>query len=69
MTLTIQEIKEMNLWSIKDIIKANQDGKFLAVCESGKTYECSFVAEYRAMFFAIPKYENILGYLKNIGTC
>lgn len=56
----------MELWSIKDIIKENQDGKFLAICESGKEYECEFVAKYRAMFFAIPDTEKILGYLKII---
>lgn len=57
----------MNLWSIKDIIKENEDGEFLAVCASGKKYECSFVAEYRAMFFTIPSTEKVLGYVKIIG--
>lgn len=57
----------MELWRINDIIKENQDGEFLAICESGKEYECKFVAKYRSMFFAIPDTENILGYLKIIG--
>lgn len=61
-----QKGKKMNLWSIKEIIKDNKDGDFLAICESGKEYECKFVAKYKAMFFAIPKHENILGYLKII---
>lgn len=56
----------MNLWSIKEIIKDNKDGDFLAICESGKEYKCKFVAKYRTMFFAIPDYENILGYAKII---
>ena len=55
-----------NLYQIKDIIKENKDGKFVAVCESGNTYECSFVAEFRAMFFAMPSTEKILGYGKVI---
>ena len=56
-----------NLYQIKDIIKENKDGKFVAVCESGNVYECSFVAECRAMFFAMPSTEKILGYVKLIG--
>lgn len=56
----------MDLYSIKDIIKENKDGDFLAICESGKVYKCSFVAKYRAMFFAIPSTEKILGYGKLI---
>ena len=59
-----QKGKNIELWSIKDIIKNNEDGDFLAICESGKEYECKFVAKYRAMFFAIPDHENILGYVK-----
>lgn len=55
-----------NLYSIKDIIKENKDGDFVAVCESGKVYECKFVAKYKAMFFCIPDYENVLGYGKLI---
>ena len=57
----------MDLYSIKDIIKENKDGKFLAICESGRAYEASYCAEYRAMFFAIPSTEKILGYGKIIG--
>lgn len=56
-----------NLYSIKDIIKENQDGEFLAICKSGNYYECKFVAKVRAMFFTIPEHENILGYEKIIG--
>lgn len=56
-----------NLYSIKEIIKENKDGDFLAICESGNYYECKFVAEYRAMFFAIPESEKIIGYEKIIG--
>ena len=56
-----------NLYQIKDIIKENKDGDFLAICASGKYYECSFVAEFRAMFFAMPSTEKILGYEKIIG--
>ena len=55
-----------NLYQIKDIIKENNDGDFLAICESGKHYECKFIAEYRTMFFAIPSTEKILGYGKII---
>lgn len=58
-----------NLYSIKDIIKENQDGDFLAICESGNFYPCKFVAKVRAMFFTIPQDEKILGYEKIIGTC
>lgn len=43
-----------DLWSVKDVIKANEDGDFLAVCDNGKEYEASYVSKYRAMFFAIP---------------
>lgn len=56
-----------DLYQIKDIIKEGKNGKFLAVCESGNTYECDFVAEYRTMFFVMPAYENIIGYKKIIG--
>lgn len=56
-----------NLYQIKDIIKENKDGDFLAICESGNYYECKFNAKYRAMFFAIPSTEKILGYTKIIG--
>lgn len=56
-----------NLWDIKDVIKANEDGDFLAVCNNGKEYEASYVSKYRAMFFAIPQDVKILGYLKIIG--
>ena len=56
-----------NLYTIKDIIKENQYGNFLAICESGNYYECKFVAKVRAMFFTIPEHENILGYEKIIG--
>ena len=56
----------MELWSIKDIIKRGENGEFLAICESDKEYECTFVAKYKAMFFAIPSHENILGYVKII---
>ena len=56
-----------NLYQIKDIIKENKDGDFLAICESGNYYECKFVAKFRAMFFAMPESEKILGYTKIIG--
>ena len=56
-----------DLWSMKDIIAENQDGEFLAVCDDGKDYPCSYVAKYRAMFFTIPQEVKILGYLKIIG--
>lgn len=56
----------MELYSIKDIIKENKDGDFLAICESGEVYKCSFVAKYKAMFFAIPSTKKILGYRKLI---
>ena len=56
-----------NLWSIKDVIKANEDGDFLAVCDNGKEYEARYNAKFRAMFFAIPQDVKILGYLKIIG--
>lgn len=56
-----------NLYTIKDIVKENKNGGFLAICESGNAYECSFVAEFRTMFFAIPSTEKILGYTKIIG--
>lgn len=56
-----------DLWTIKDIIAEGEDGEYLAICESGNEYECEYVAKYRAMFFAMPDSENILGYLKNIG--
>ena len=55
-----------NLYQIKDIIKENKDGNFLAICESGNHYECSFVAKYRTMFFCIPSTEKIIGYGKII---
>lgn len=55
-----------NLYQIKDIIKENKNGDFLAICESGNHYECKFVAEYRTMFFTIPSTEKILGYGKII---
>ena len=55
-----------DLYNIKDIIKENKDGDFLAICESGNYYECKFVAKFRAMFFAIPESEKILGYGKII---
>lgn len=45
----------MDLYSIKDIIKENKDGDFLAICESGNVYKCSFVAKYRAMFLRFQK--------------
>lgn len=57
----------MDLYSIKDIIKENRNGDFLAICESGNIYECTFVAKYKAMFFTIPESEKILGYTKIIG--
>lgn len=57
----------MELYSIKDIINENKCGDYLAVCESGKMYECKFVAKYRTMFFTIPDYEKISGYVKPIG--
>ena len=57
----------MELYNIKDIIKENENGDYLAVCESGKMYECKFVARYKAMFFTIPDYEKITGYAKIIG--
>ena len=56
-----------NLYTIKDIIKENKDGEFLAVCDNGKEYEASYNAKYRAMFFAIPSDVNVIGYLKIIG--
>lgn len=55
-----------DLYQIKDIIKENKDGDFLAICESGNYYECKFVAKFRAMFFAMPEVEKILGYTKII---
>ena len=57
----------MELYSIKDIVKENKDGEFLAICESGKEYEARYCAEYRAMFFAIPDSEKIIGYVEIIG--
>lgn len=56
-----------NLYTIKDIIKENKDGEFLAVCDDGKEYEASYNAKYRAMFFSIPSDVSVIGYLKIIG--
>lgn len=61
-----RKIDSVDLWSIKDVIKANQDGEFLAVCDNGKEYEASYNAKYRAMFFTVPQGVEILGYLKII---
>ncbi len=43
-----------DLYTIKDIIRENRDGEFLAICDNGKEYKASYDAKYRAMFFAIP---------------
>lgn len=59
-------MNSVDLWDIKDVIKANQDGVFLAVCDNGKEYEASYNAKFRTMFFAIPQGVEILGYLKII---
>lgn len=58
---------ELNsLRSIKDIIDYGSDGDYLAICKSGKKYDAKYSTKYRAMFFAIPNYEYILGYEKII---
>lgn len=67
MTVVERKIDSVDLWSIKDVIKANEDGEFLAICNNGKEYEASYVSKYRAMFFTIPQDVEILGYLKIIG--
>lgn len=64
---TKEEIEMINFYSIKSIIKENKDGDFLAICESGNSYECKFVAKYKTMFFTIPATEKIVGYVKIIG--
>ena len=56
-----------DLYTIKDIIRENKDGEFLAICDNGKEYEASYNAKYRAMFFAIPSDASVIGYLKIIG--
>lgn len=56
-----------DLYTIKDIIRENSDGEFLAVCDNGKEYKASYNAKYRTMFFAIPSDVSVIGYLKIIG--
>lgn len=58
------EYEKYNLWSIRDVIKAGEDGEFLAVCDDGKNYPCKYNSGHKAIFFAIPSTVNILGYLK-----
>lgn len=57
-----------NLYQLKDVIKeqGDTDGDYLAFCESGNTYDCEYSGKFKAMFFAIPESEKILGYGKII---
>lgn len=57
----------MELWTIKDVIKNNENGKFLAVCDDGNDYICKFIARNRAMISEIPEGVEVLGYLQIIG--
>lgn len=38
-------------------------GRYLAIAKSGKTYHACYNAELGCMFFAIPDYEKIIGYV------
>lgn len=63
---TCEKERINNLWSMKDIVKENKDGDFLAICDDGKEYQCSYFAKSISMFSSIPINVNVLGYLKII---
>lgn len=56
-----------DLYTIKDIIRENRSGEFLAIYDNGKEYKASYNAKYRTMFFTIPSDVGVIGYLKIIG--
>lgn len=59
-----------NLWSFEDIAKHGDDNsKWIAIGSNGKEYAATFTRKYNptgTMFFCIPDYVNILGYLQVI---
>ena len=50
--------------SFEEIKKKNKSGEFIAVCSDGKHYSATYSPKYKTMFFCIPSYVTILGYLK-----
>lgn len=56
--------KKNNLMTLKDVIKENMNGKYLAVCDDGEYYAAEYSAKYKTMFFAINSDKNIIGYFK-----
>lgn len=51
------------LLDISEIRKKNNDGNYIAITESGRKYNATYISKYRVMFFAIPSSETILGYI------
>ena len=41
-----------------------ESGKYIAIGDNGKHYDASYNAELKTMFFCIPSYVNVLGYIK-----
>lgn len=61
---TCEKERVSRLLTKNDIAKENADGDFLAVCDNGKEYECSYSTEYKTIFFTIPSGVNVLGYVR-----
>lgn len=53
------------LLTLKEIGERGRNGEYRAICDNGKTYEASYSAEYKAMFFCIPYNVKVLGYVES----
>lgn len=51
------------LLTIKEISRQGQDGEYIAVGNNGRRYSAYYSAEHECMFFCIPSYVKILGYV------
>lgn len=51
------------LLSIKEIAKQGRDGDYIAVGNNGRRYSAKYSAEHECMFFCIPSYVKIVGYV------
>ena len=67
MTVAERKINTEDLISFEEIAKKHVAGEYLAIGNDGKSYNASYVPNYKSsgvMFFCIPADVEILGYLE-----